>query len=526
MEREGPSLRRSQSALQGDELVALTQRRRGGPGPVAPRSWATREQSTAGPLVTDSDGWWVSKCTVQRTVVMLIASLVALVLVYSVLQRISPPAVRNVEGRDEGEENGGELDAWRAKGMSLYHGGTVLDEQELLGLLGALVAVESTASHPSGRMDALHLLMGYFHDSEWSMRLLNEMTATPSLLISSKALSGMEARQHFHLLLLVHADVVEGEAFQLTWNFDLDGASHMLDDLFGQGESSAKRKLFGRGVSDMKGQVAAIAHLLRRVPPKGLDVAMLVTTDEEVGGNEGSRTVLLGLKSSEMHVTADIAIVPDAGPDNFQLVTHEKGILHARISEKGKSGHGSRPWDSVNAAELLMEDLVSIHAFLDAQPPSDAAEGDPTWRTTCAVTQLSTGDGAINTIPGAAEATVDIRFTEQWESAALLAALSDVIAGDIKAVARGEPMVSPRDSPVMQEAQRILEEELGRSVAFARGHGASDGRFLSEAGCAVVMFKQLGGGSHASEEWTDFDSLVQFYFVVRRLLREWGPIVT
>ncbi|MFL6010129.1 MAG: M20 family metallopeptidase, partial [Rubrobacteraceae bacterium] len=128
------------------------------------------------------------------------------------------------------------------------------------------------------------------------------------------------------ILLHGHADVVPGEERQ-----------------FDPYEESGE--LYGRGVYDMKGALAAMMYAVEDLNTFGCDatVELLVVPDEEQehGARTGAEVLI-----EHGHV-GDFVITGE--PTDFQVGTQSKGVLDLRITLHGKSAHGSTPWLGKNA---------------------------------------------------------------------------------------------------------------------------------------------------------------------------------
>ncbi|MBA2533837.1 MAG: M20/M25/M40 family metallo-hydrolase, partial [Rubrobacter sp.] len=131
------------------------------------------------------------------------------------------------------------------------------------------------------------------------------------------------------ILLHGHVDVVPGEESQFE-------------------PREEKDELYGRGVYDMKGALAAMMYAVEDLRDLGCDatVELLVVPDEE--GDHGAKTgaeVLIG----NGHV-GDFLITGE--PTDFHIGTQAKGVLDVRVTMHGKSAHGAQPWLGKNAALL------------------------------------------------------------------------------------------------------------------------------------------------------------------------------
>src|SRR5919199_832639 len=134
------------------------------------------------------------------------------------------------------------------------------------------------------------------------------------------------------VLLHGHVDVVPGEERQ-------------FDPYEERGE------LYGRGVYDMKGALAAMMYAVEDLYTLGCDatVELLIVPDEEQehGARTGAEVLIEHGHIGDFLITGE--------PTDFQIGTQSKGVLDLRVTLRGKSAHGSTPWLGKNAVLLAHE---------------------------------------------------------------------------------------------------------------------------------------------------------------------------
>jgi succinyl-diaminopimelate desuccinylase len=268
-------------------------------------------------------------------------------------------------------------------------------------------------------------------------------------------------------------------------------------------------RLYGRGAADMKGVDAAMIKLMLSSGLKYADAALMLTTDEEIGGFNGVRFLI-----EKQGIRCDCAIVPDGGK-NFELVLAEKGVLHVKLTAKGKSAHGSRPWVGDNA----IEKLISAFQFIKTNMPE--TDFNNLWKPSVNLGKLAGGDAA-NKVPGRAEMYLDFRFPENKDRTIIKKLLN-------KAVKKHQglawkPMVEGdilKTSPKNKYVKKMLKtaEALGIKMEFDKCHGASDGRYFSAHNIPVLMFAPKASAAHIDNEWVDLKSLNKFYMLLKNFLK-------
>jgi acetylornithine deacetylase/succinyl-diaminopimelate desuccinylase-like protein len=226
--------------------------------------------------------------------------------------------------------------------------------------------------------------------------------------------------------------------------------------------------VWGRGAVDMKDMDAMILATVRSWARNGVvpdrDVVVLFLPDEEAGGHIGSHWLVENRRDIFDGVTEAVGEVGGFSMtvrDDLRLYlvqTAEKGIGWLRLRAAGTAGHGSM-LNQDNAVTALCEAVARIGAirypvhvtpavreFLAVLSEATGTELDPddmdatlaklgpmarlvgaTLANTVNPTMLSAGYKA-NVIPGAAEASVDMRFLPGYEEEAF--ALIDEALGD------------------------------------------------------------------------------------------------
>ena len=186
-------------------------------------------------------------------------------------------------------------------------------------------------------------------------------------------------------------------------------------------------KLYGRGVSDMKGGIAcsllALALLAERRNAWAGEIVMTLAGDEENMGALGSGHLL----QHEPLAKGDANICGDVGSPQV-LRFGEKGLLWIDIEARGKPAHGAHVHKGINAIDRLLAALARVKqleqirvdapaAVTDAiarakaisEPLSGLGESETLQRITVNIGTI-TGGVSPNLVPTQAKASLDIRL--------------------------------------------------------------------------------------------------------------------
>lgn len=255
-------------------------------------------------------------------------------------------------------------------------------------------------------------------------------------------------------------------------------------------------RVHGLGVCDIKG---AAACLLTLAAQADAPMHLLFTTDEEAGQSTCVRTYL------ETPPRAEFAIV--AEPTGMKAVTSHRGIVSARMTFSGESGHASQGGQS---------------ALHDAARWVTAAIDHPDAKAN----RLNVGriEGGVkpNMIAAHTELLFGFRNLPGVEHNALLAALDAAAPTEGERIMRfvGPALPSDMDG-VAAKAQakamewiKRLDLELADPVDFF-----TEAAFFAQAGIPVMV---LGPGhiaqAHTADEWVTHDQLLQAHTAYERII--------
>lgn len=287
------------------------------------------------------------------------------------------------------------------------------------------------------------------------------------------------------ILLAAHLDVVPGEISMFTMQKQ-DG------------------KLVGRGAYDMKFAAACYIELIKNHAEelKAQNIGFLFTTDEETGSTSIPLVLEMGLRPG-------IVFLPDGG-DNWHIEEHAKGLFGIDLVAKGRTAHGSRPWEGDNALHRLMDVLTQLRQAFPHQHPDSPTLG---------VNELQ-GGTAVNQVADYAVARLDFRsfhkedlnqFQKMIET---LAKENDL---ELSYNASGDPLLFDKLLPQAAKFLHYLEKVTCEPAKFTKSYGGSDGRFFAQYDIPCIIVQPHGGGRHSPDEWLLADDLTPFY----ELIKQW-----
>lgn len=259
-------------------------------------------------------------------------------------------------------------------------------------------------------------------------------------------------------------------------------------------------KYFGRGVQDMKGAIAAflsvIAELGNDLP--NYDLGLMITTDEEVGGYNGTaRLVRAGY-------VPQVLILPDGG-NNWDLEKFAKGIWHFNLEANGTSAHASRPWEGDNAIDKLLTAMHGIRALFPTEPSSAT--------NTINFGNIHGGE-AINQIAAQVSVGIDMRFVNPAEQKRIMTAVAQITKAQglqLSSVAKAHPLVNDTNNRYLKLYAQTTKEVIGKTPSWIISNGASDARFFANKDTVCIVSYPPGGNFHGNNEWIAQESLGQMH---------------
>ncbi|SOE60294.1 succinyldiaminopimelate desuccinylase [Burkholderia sp. D7] len=280
-------------------------------------------------------------------------------------------------------------------------------------------------------------------------------------------------------------------------------------------------KLYGRGAADMKTSIAAFVvsseEFVAAHPAHRGSLAFLITSDEEGPATDGTVKVIEALKARGERLDYCIVGEPTSSATLGDMVKNgRRGSMSGKLVVKGVQGHIAYPHLAKNPIHLLapaLAELVSTHW-------DDGNEYFPP--TTWQVSNLHSGTGATNVIPGHIELMFNFRFSTASTVEGLQSRVHAILDKhaldyDLAWSVSGLPFLTPRGTLSNALEQAILDETGVRTELSTTG-GTSDGRFIARICEQVVEFGPPNGSIHKIDEHIDIAFIEPLKNVYRRVL--------
>ncbi|MDQ3158989.1 MAG: M20/M25/M40 family metallo-hydrolase [bacterium] len=295
--------------------------------------------------------------------------------------------------------------------------------------------------------------------------------------------------KHPKILLVCHIDVVPGG-----------------DSLFEPRISGDK--LIGRGAFDMKFALATYMTTIQNLSEdiSTYDFGVMISTDEEIGGNDG-----VGFLLNDCGYSCDIALLPD-GSNHWDIESNAKGVWHINLISVGTNAHAAYPWDGKNAYLQLHHAIDEIVKQFNPAPIESSYE--PTINIGSVISS-----GVHNQIPNKAEAKIDIRFVNEPNFIQIKKKTEEIVSRHkgvkLNSVLKADSFELDKDNPFLESFVNIVKMNTNlKKINYIKSQGGSDARFFSKNNIPCIVTRPNGGGPHSENEWININDLDVFTAIV------------
>jgi len=282
--------------------------------------------------------------------------------------------------------------------------------------------------------------------------------------------------------------------------------------------------LYGRGVADMKGSVAAMVLAMEKFvgqnPNHPGKIALMLTSDEEGVAVDGVKR-FMPMMAEKHHFDYCLVGEPSSAEVLGDTVrVGRRGSLHVIIKVKGKQGHVAYPQNASNPIFLAAKAIDEMGRFVwdkghDDFPP-----------TSFQVSNINAGTGVTNIIPGELTITANFRYAPVSSQQSLAEQLTTILnkynlTFELDWQLSGEPFYC-QDDTFKQALRTSINHITGIDPVFNTAGGTSDGRFVAPFGVATMELGPINKTIHQVNECEKISHLIQlesiYLDLINRLL--------
>ncbi|NBY72039.1 MAG: succinyl-diaminopimelate desuccinylase [Betaproteobacteria bacterium] len=285
-------------------------------------------------------------------------------------------------------------------------------------------------------------------------------------------------------------------------------------------------KLFGRGASDMKTSLAAFVvateEFLAQHPHTGLNIAFLLTSDEEGPALDGTVVVCKQLQARGEQLDYCIVGEPTSVNQTGDMIKNgRRGSLSGKLTVQGVQGHVAYPQLAHNPihqfapalAELAATTWDSGNAFF---PP-----------TTFQISNIHAGTGVGNVIPGSLVVDFNFRFCTESTPDGLKTRVIELLERhglqfQLEWVLGGLPFLTPPGT-LVDAVRTAIHEETQLHTELSTTGGTSDGRFIAQICPQVIELGPPNATIHKLDEHVRVADIEPLKNIYRRILEKLDP---
>ena len=274
-------------------------------------------------------------------------------------------------------------------------------------------------------------------------------------------------------------------------------------------------KLYGRGTNDMKGPLAscftAIHDFLENNNPN-FSISILLTSDEEIMGDNGTKAVVDFLKKNNERIDCCIlceSCSPDFSGEYIKIGC--KGSLNIDLTSSGVQSHvvsAKRYGNHIHDFIKVLDKLASIK--LDR----GNKDFDP---SNLEITSIDIENTVRNIVPNKARAKANIRFNNEWTFERLEEFILKQLPDNVEASFErfGETFIGSSEK-FIKFLEASITETIGKKPGIGTSGGNSDAVFLKEITDVVEIGSPIANAHIVNEHILidDLEKLRKLYLDV------------
>ena len=267
----------------------------------------------------------------------------------------------------------------------------------------------------------------------------------------------------------------------------------------------------GLGASDMKGGLAVMVELVRRLAEASaapaLDVGLLFFPREELPAEESALPGFFAACPASREADLAIALEPTDGAIQAGCL----GNLNAELVFRGESAHSARPWMGRNAIDHAVDGLARILPV----PPREVQVAGLRFVEVVSATTIE-GGIAANVIPDRAACLLNVRYAPDRtpkEAERLAAALAETAGAELVLRGNSPPAPPVADAPLVRRLREAGDLTLEPKEAWT-----PVAEFAAAGGPAVNYGPGATRFAHRADERVEIAALVRVYETLARFL--------
>lgn len=278
-------------------------------------------------------------------------------------------------------------------------------------------------------------------------------------------------------------------------------------------------KLVARGAQDMKTSdvcfAAAAKQFVKKFPDFKGTIALLLTSDEEGDGKDGTKFAIEKLKEQGIEPTYCIVGEPTCSKNLGDTIKNgRRGSCNCRVTIYGEQGHVAYPLKVENPVHTASK----IISKLSQTKWDEGCPGFPP--TSFQVSNITAGTGAVNVVPGTCDFIFNLRYNPSTSGKDIEQKANSIIkeftdSCDISWEHSAFPFKT--DGQFLTSClERAIASVCSINPQLSTSGGTSDARFISRWCGEVLEFGPVNNLIHKANESISLDDipkLTEIYYL-------------
>ena len=281
-------------------------------------------------------------------------------------------------------------------------------------------------------------------------------------------------------------------------------------------------KIYGRGAADMKGGVACFISALKEFLSENKDPSfniMVLLNSNEEGKLENGKVDRVINKMIDKDKFIDFCLIGE--PSSSKKVGDvirigRRGSLSGNLKVYGIQGHVAYPKQALNP-------ILGMGKTLEELKNMEWDRGNENFEpTSFQVSNIKSGTGAENVVPGVLEMTFNFRFSPESSPDGLkemfeaLLKKSD-LKYDVSWTLSALPFLTSK-TKFIDIVKSSIKEINNIDTKIDNGGGTSDGRWVAPMGSEIVELGPLNKTIHQIDEHVDIEDLSTLKEIYKKIL--------
>ena len=281
-------------------------------------------------------------------------------------------------------------------------------------------------------------------------------------------------------------------------------------------------KIYGRGAADMKGGVACFISALKEFLSENKDPSfniMVLLNSNEEGKLENGKVdrVINEMIAKDKFIDFCLIGEPSSSKKVGDVIRiGRRGSLSGNLKVYGIQGHVAYPKQALNP-------ILGIGKTLEELKNMEWDRGNENFEpTSFQVSNIKSGTGAENVVPGVLEMTFNFRFSPESSPDGLkekfeaLLKKSD-LKYDVSWTLSALPFLTAK-TEFIDIVKASIKEINNIDTKIDNGGGTSDGRWVAPMGSEIVELGPLNKTIHQIDEHVDIEDLSTLKEIYKKIL--------